>query len=323
MVKRLAIPEWAQNQATKDYWRTVAPNAGMEAWHTQAAVAAAPLPYCFTCGNAGFVRALPPNHQAGGAWAEPIYVPCPDPKCHIRGEVNRGKYKTVSVASQIPTEYRKMSFEKWEKLMQKGKPKDAPHVMDKKRDAYGAARAFVLAYERSFKFSRAEAAELAGLQPEGASTDHVMLNCIVYSGTFGVGKTSLACSIANALMERYVSVVYVRMDSLFLALRDTFNSDKKGDTEGKALSLYKNAEVLILDELPLTASDWQKDVGGGLIDYRLANGLPTIITTNLEGIEKLQEGWGRLIADRITAMSHWFVLGGVQLRPRYAARESR
>lgn len=321
MAKKIALPEWATNQATKDYWRTVAPSAGMAAWGTVEEQAPPVVAYCSTCGNAGFVRVGAP--QPGAAWVQPEYISCPDPSCTVRREALGKLYGAVNASSQIPLEYRKMTFAKWEKLMQKAKPKDAMHVMDKKRDAFGAALAFVHAHEQGFKFSRAEAAINAGLAPVGGAGDNILLNSIVFSGTFGVGKTSLACAIANALMELYIQVVYVRMDSLFLALRDTYNTEKKGETEGKVLSLYKSAPVLILDELPLTASDWQRKVGGDLIDHRLANGLPTLITTNMEGADQLQKAWGRLIADRITAMSHWFVLGGVQLRPRYAERESR
>lgn len=323
MAKKLEIPPWATNEVTKAYWRTVAPNAGMSGWASEA-----PPPveaeYCHTCGNAGFVRALPHDFQPGGAWQEAVYVTCPSPTCHIKRASNTKKYGAVTSLSAIPSEYKKMDFAKWDRLMQKGKPKgNAPHVMDKKRDAYGAARAFVLAHQRGFRFTRAEAAAQAGLQPEENVNNTASLNAIVYSGTYGVGKTSLACAIANACMELFVQVVYVRMDTLFLALRDTFNTDKKGETEGKVINLYKSAPVLIIDELPLTASDWQREVGGGLIDHRLANGLPTIITTNVPDADALVTAWGRLIADRITAMSHWYVLGGVQLRPRYEARESR
>lgn len=218
-----------------------------------------------------------------------------------------------------------MTFEEWDKLMHKRVPKGAPHVMDKKRDALGAAKAFVAAFDQEYRFSRADAAARAGLEPDLSEgiDNAARLNSIVFSGTFGVGKTSLTCAIANALMSANIQVVYVRMDNFFLALRDTFNTDKKGDNEGKVINLYKSAPVLILDELPLSASDWQREVGGSLIDHRYSAGLPTLITTNLESPEALRNAWGRLIADRITAMAHWFVLGGVQLRPRYEAKASR
>ena len=67
-------------------------------------------------------------------------------------------------------------------------------------------------------------------------------------GYVGRGKTYLAASIANALVERDVDVRFIVVPDFLDELRATFDTSSMG-SESELMNLIKTAPVLILDDL--------------------------------------------------------------------------
>lgn len=102
-----------------------------------------------------------------------------------------------------------------------------------------------------------------------------------YSSIKGAGKTRLACSIGNALMSMYgQTVVYMKADDLFLQIRKTYK-DSNDATEDEILKIYREADVLIIDDIAVEKpSDFAGRVLYNILDARMENFKTTIITSN-------------------------------------------
>lgn len=266
-------------------------------------------PACETCGGMGFVRAdLPVDHALFGKT-----FPCPNPHCSTLKELRDARYAKLCTLAQIPAEYQALTFAEWDTLL------EYPEWIEGKRGALGAARAFVEAADVGFKFTLDTAAGYAGVEvPE---FDSGRKCSIVYSGKNGVGKTSLAVSIARALLDSGHAVVYVRLMEFLDALKERFEKKAEyelgGDAEDEAgvMRTYQQAPVLIIDEFPAEKTDWRRERVEQLINYRYTHQLPTIITTNLDA-DSLTAIWGMTTGHRIQAMSHWIAVEGRELRQR-------
>lgn len=123
----------------------------------------------------------------------------------------------------------------------------------------------------------------------------------LYSKEKGSGKTRLACSIANALMNReYISIKFIRTLDLLSIIRDTYKKDS-GITERETVDRIKKVKFLILDDIGAEKpTEWVCGEFLKILDYRISNKLITFFTSNLHR-EKLKLD-GRII-DRIVAMT--------------------
>ena len=274
-------------------------------------------PTCAVCGGLGYVRyELPVGHPDFGK-----LLRCPDKNCPTVAANRKARYERLSKSSQIPAMYRDLTFAAWERLAQR------PEKMQGKWDALGAALAFVDAREKQYMFTLAEAAQRVNLTAE-TGTGRAQRNSIVFSGPNGVGKTSLAVSIAQELIGLGVPTVYVRLAEFFDAIKERFKKKKEyelgGDAEDEAelLRLYQEAPVLVIDEFAAQVTDWRRERAEQLVNYRYTHQMPTIITTNIESAD-FPDIWGLILGHRVQAMAHWIVMGGDELRPRKAARTSR
>lgn len=274
-------------------------------------------PVCDVCGGLGYVRyELPVEHPDFGKLQR-----CPNPQCPTVHANRQARYERLTSKSQIPAMYCDLTFAAWDKLAHKGTK------MQGKWDALGAALAFVDAREKQYMFTLADAAQRVNLTVEGG-VGQARRNSIVFSGPNGVGKTSLAVSIAQELIGLGVPTVYVRLAEFFDAIKERFTKKKDyelgGDAEDEAelLRLYQEAPVLVIDEFAAQVTDWRRERAEQLVNYRYTHQMPTIITTNIESAE-FPEIWGLILGHRVQAMAHWIVMGGDELRPRRAARTSR
>ena len=293
------------NPEAKAYWRDIRANA--EPYHEE-------TPHCDICGGLGYVRvALPVGHPHFG---KPF--PCPGEngrECSVVAHQRRERYAKLNMQAQIPAGYQALSFDNWRELEQ------YPEYMAGKQDAYGAALAFVAARGDGYRFSMDDAAELVGLTMPEVDTGE--RNSIVYYGAPGLGKTSLAVSIARLLLDEGEAVVYVQLTQFFDALKKTFSDDALED-EDVVLKRYQQSPVLVLDEFHVDSgkSDWRPGRAYDLINYRYSNQLPTIITTNYSDAQ-LEAAWGMPTVHRLEAMAHWIELSGLELRRREPVRRSR
>lgn len=113
-------------------------------------------------------------------------------------------------------------------------------------------------------------------------------------GNTGSGKTYFAISIFRELIElQYPWVLYKSS----IDLDDELLNASLNGNESNVLVKYKEANIIIIDDLGVergtdrTIRQWFS-----IIDYRVSNNLPTIITTNLSKEDKF---WGERINSRL------------------------
>jgi DNA replication protein DnaC len=101
-------------------------------------------------------------------------------------------------------------------------------------------------------------------------------------GGYGCGKTHLAAAIANAALERGLSVLFVTVPDLLDHLRGAFAplSDQSYD---ERFEQVRSAPLLILDDLGTEyGTPWALEKLFQLLNHRYMSRLPTVITTNEE-----------------------------------------
>jgi DNA replication protein DnaC len=229
-------------------------------------------------------------------------VDCTNPHCSYRREREIEIYRMLAQRAQIPQAYRGMNFERWAHLQA-----HRPELMVGKEHAYLAALAFA---RESASNCWVDAGD--GSEPR---------NSLVFAGPNGVGKTSLACSIAHDLLNKGMSVLYLRLGEYFDRLRERFEaegdrSDGMGATEMDVARTAQRVPVLVIDEFGVEqVSEWKRDQAEKLINFRRSHDLPTVVTTNLT-VEKLSAAWGAKTGVRLQEMSHWIEMGGPELRAR-------
>lgn len=103
---------------------------------------------------------------------------------------------------------------------------------------------------------------------------------LILVGNNGVGKTHLACSIANKLIENGIPVIYGTLINLLAELRNSYDTDND-ISEMEIIKLYENVALLIIDDLGKEKpSEWVLEKLFTIINSRYENNLPVIITTN-------------------------------------------
>lgn len=273
-------------------------------------------PTCQTCGGYGYVRYDVPVSDArfGKLHA------CPNPDCPTLAQRRDQRYVKLCTLSQLPSEYLRdeVTFAGWAALAQYAE------WIDGKREALGAALAFVNARDNGFMFSLNDAAAYAGVDaPSDPRISSGRAKCsLVFTGRNGVGKTSLAVSAARYLLDARVPVVYLRLAEFFDGLKERFKpkasyeyGGDEADDEAEYMRQYQQAPVLIIDEFFSEVTPWRKERAEALINYRYTHQLPTVMTTN-RSADELSEIWGLTTGHRLQAMAHWVAVGGQELRPR-------
>lgn len=130
---------------------------------------------------------------------------------------------------------------------------------------------------------------------------------LMISGPVGSGKTFLACAVANALLEHGVEVLFVIVPDLLDQIRASYDNSNR-DTEHDLIDSARNVGVLILDDLGAhNYTDWVRNKLYSIINYRLNNHLPTVITTNLD-LDELEQYLGQRTTSRITQMCKFYGL---------------
>lgn len=123
----------------------------------------------------------------------------------------------------------------------------------------------------------------------------------LYSKTKGSGKTRLACSIANALIQtQKIQVKFLRTLDLLDMIKDTYKKNS-GLSEKEVLDSIKYSKVLILDDIGAEKpTEWVCGIFLSLLDYRISNRLVTLFTSNVHK-EKLK--LDERVVDRIYKMA--------------------
>lgn len=122
---------------------------------------------------------------------------------------------------------------------------------------------------------------------------------ILLTGQSGVGKTTLAYAVANALLEKGVSVCFVtafEFNNLMLRYHTTNVSARS-----QYMDFLLDCDMLIIDDLgtePVLKSV-TKEYLYNVVDTRLVNGKKTMVTSNLN-LEELMARYGERTVSRMT-----------------------
>lgn len=130
---------------------------------------------------------------------------------------------------------------------------------------------------------------------------------LVLSGPCGSGKTHLAAAIANQQFQDGTLVLFTVVPHLLDHLRSTF-APQSNATYDELFDKVLNAGLLILDDLGAEyATSWAQEKLFQIINSRYIYQMPTVITTNVDLIQDLDDR----IRSRLTDIS---LVKHVQLR---------
>lgn len=141
-------------------------------------------------------------------------------------------------------------------------------------------------------------------------------NSLMICGAYGTGKTHLAASIANALMDEGVSVLYNTYTGHLEKLKAEY------DTPGTRnyLELMKSVDVLILDDVGKEKqTEWSESIMFEIINSRYENMLPVIITSNF-ATNELEGYFGKACYSRLVEMCSGIVTQGRDMRRSGSSR---
>lgn len=96
-------------------------------------------------------------------------------------------------------------------------------------------------------------------------------------GKTGLGKTHLALSIANTVIDQGFGVIYDTAQNIFMKMEDEYF----GRSEKKYTFSVFECDLLILDELPDFASPFSVNSFYNIINSRILKQRPMIVSTNL------------------------------------------
>lgn len=123
-----------------------------------------------------------------------------------------------------------------------------------------------------------EKARLFASHPEG---------WILFTGTYGCGKTHLAAAIAQEVLSQGQSALFVVVPDLLDHLRAAFGPNSETSFDER-FDTIRQTPLLILDDLGAqSATPWAKEKLFQILNYRYVVRLPTVITTNL-GLNEIE-----------------------------------
>lgn len=125
-------------------------------------------------------------------------------------------------------------------------------------------------------------------------------NGLFMVGSYGTGKTHLAASIANQLMQNGTAVICMTMIDMLARIRETYDRARaEGTSEAQIMKLYADVPLLIIDDLGSEqATDWSSTTIFSIINARYERYMPTIVTTNCGTDELVQRMTPRDASDR-------------------------
>ncbi len=128
---------------------------------------------------------------------------------------------------------------------------------------------------------------------------------ILMMGTSGLGKTHLACSIANECIDRGFSVIYTSAQSLFNVIEQTKYSDSE------LLESISECDLFILDDLGSEyLTHYAISSFYNIVNNRTIKNLPTIYTSNLKTQNEIYKKYPEKIASRIIGQNHTLIFKG-------------
>lgn len=108
-------------------------------------------------------------------------------------------------------------------------------------------------------------------------------------GNFGCGKTYLVAAMFNELAKQNVRSVMIYWPEYLRSLKSSYGSSSSDEFKNK-YNEVKYAHLLLIDDLGAEGvTSWSRDeILGTILQYRMQEGLPTFITSNLN-IKELED----------------------------------
>ena len=222
-------------------------------------------------------------------------------RCEDRGYIRPGvlcecqlkkRREATYLASGLPEKFRDKTFENFRTDVYKD-----PQEMENK-------------LRRIYIFIEA----LANKQPMGN---------LVLRGDVGMGKSHLSVAIANACLDKGLTVVYRRVDDLMDLIRvNKFEKGQANEETVQMFDLLTNCDLLILDDFGAEVrSNFVLSELTRLIEDRNTNNKSWIINTNLD-FNAIEMEYDPRLMDRINEKASVFKLDAEEsFRYREAAKE--
>ena len=119
--------------------------------------------------------------------------------------------------------------------------------------------------------------------------------CLVFSGTIGVGKTHLACAVANSAVRAGHSVFFASVSKLIRMVRASWGTREEQAVIDNLIAL----DLLVIDEVGIQAgTDNERNILFDIINGRYENMKATFVITNLDRTQ-LPQYLGERIVDRL------------------------
>lgn len=135
---------------------------------------------------------------------------------------------------------------------------------------------------------------------------------LIIIGKNGVGKTHIACSIANELIQCQIPVIYGTLINLLSEIKHSYDEESQF-SEMQYIKMYSTVNMLIIDDLGKEKpSAWAIEKLFTIINNRYENGLPVIITTNYDQetlLERLSESGEIETAESIISRLYEMCIG--------------
>jgi DNA replication protein DnaC len=121
---------------------------------------------------------------------------------------------------------------------------------------------------------------------------------MIFCGNTGTGKTHLACSIANHIIQDGRTAVFMNVIRAIRQVKETW-SKESNKKEQEAINWFLSPDLLILDEVGVQfGSESEKIILFEILNERYLNIKPTILISNLS-IEESQKFIGQRVMDRM------------------------
>lgn len=174
------------------------------------------------------------------------------------------------------------------------------------------------------KLSAADVKSLEGAFRAARKFAETSSGWLVFTGSYGCGKTHLAAAIANYQASQGLPTLFVSVPDLLDHLRATFNPGSTV-TYDRRFEEIRTARLLVLDDLGAqSTTSWAKEKLYQLFDYRYNARLPTVITT-AHRLDEIDERLRTRMLDvrlcRIYAVTAPGYRGGGEPRRRAARRK--
>lgn len=188
----------------------------------------------------------------------------------LKAEIQKNKQKRLSRASPFPDcRFRDFVLDYYPKTPMKNEAGNTVIPYDQ----MGAVLNYCISYAENFSEK---------------STSLMLI------GRAGLGKTHLACSVANAVIEKGFTVLYCSSQSLF----NRFEQTKYNNRE--LLSDVLDCDLFILDDLGAeTMTSYTQGVFYNIVNTRMINRKPTIYTTNLTSQRLLTQRYSEKVSSRL------------------------